>query len=49
MAKNDEKRSGGGPDEDMDFLDIVLRATGWVYLATGLGMLGFFLYWLRGQ
>ncbi len=49
QAKNGE--TGGaadGADDAPDYLDIVLRATGWVYLATGIGMLGFFLYWLRG-
>jgi hypothetical protein len=48
-----DRNDGHGPDdaqkEETDFLDIVLRATGWVYLATGIGMLGFFFYWLRHQ
>ena len=35
--------------EETDFLDITVRVAGWLYLATGVGMLIFFFYWLRGQ
>ena len=35
--------------EETDLLDLVLRTAGWLALATGIGMLAFFLHWWRAQ
>ncbi len=51
MANDGDRRPPDGDDGKGgdDFYDIFIRVTGWLYLATGVGMLGFFLWWLRSQ
>ncbi len=51
MANDGDRRPPDDDNgkEDEDFYDIFIRVTGWLYLATGAGMLGFFLWWLKSQ